>query len=196
MDPLDSTKLANSLQDWRTWLVLVVAAACGLLGGVAHHFVSPAEPETSFYGFLFIGAAAALAALLFINPSDGVRLVALSVLAGYSGKALLDAADAKTRTVLAREDAARSRAEGLRAIEAGKEALRTAQELANVNAVLKKQLLDAADDKKRSDIMGALKRALPPEHAAAVDKPADAYHHELQRISSRLDAALRVLEKR
>jgi hypothetical protein len=193
MDALDTSKIGGTLSQRSTWLVLVIAAGCGLLGGLAHRFGSPPEDPTSLASYVVVGAASALAALLVINPSDGVRLVALSILAGYGGKAFLEATEARAKVLIATSETARAKDEAKQAVQIGREAIGTANKLAQQAAALERSLMEKSNAKKREDIIGPLQGALPQDLAPFVSKPPASYQAELNVLGKKLDDIERLL---
>ena len=119
--------LADSLKNWYTWVVIIIAAVSGIIGGLAHKLTSPLDDKTSLWVYAIVGGVASLAVLYILSPPDGIKLIALSLAAGYAGKAVLDALEARVKTALAQADAARAKETGQKAIEAGKKAVSMAQ---------------------------------------------------------------------
>lgn len=63
METIDITKLVSSLKNLDTWVILIIASAFGMLGGLAHKLTSPPEDKTSLSGYIVVGAVASLAVL-------------------------------------------------------------------------------------------------------------------------------------
>lgn len=72
---------------------------------------------------------ASLAVLFIFFPLEPVKLIALSLAAGYGGKAVLDALEARVKTAIAQAETAKAKEEGKKAIETGKAAVKHAQTL-------------------------------------------------------------------
>jgi len=121
--------LIESLLTWQTWLIVGISALFGLLGGLAHKLTSPPDDKTSKWVYIVIGGVASLSVLYIFSPQDGVKLIALSLAAGYAGKAVLDALEARIKTALAQKDADQAKETAQKAIEAGKKAVDMAQNL-------------------------------------------------------------------
>lgn len=129
METIDITKLVGSLKDWDTWVVIIIVSIFGMLGGLAHKLTSPPEDKTSLPGYIVVGAVASLAVLFIFFPLEPVKLIALSLAAGYGGKAVLDALEARVKTAIAQAETAKAKEEGKKAVETGKAAVKYAQTL-------------------------------------------------------------------
>jgi hypothetical protein len=179
--------LVGSIKDWDTWVVLLIVAAFGLLGGLAHKLTSPPEDKTSSLRYMLVGIVASLAVLFVFTPSDAVRLIALSLAAGYGGKAVLDALEARVKVALAKEETARAKKDGQKALEAGKEAVRHAQKLSQINKELEKALMEATKQ-TRETILGTLTAPLPGEVHSFVAKSPEVLADELKQLSYKLES--------
>ena len=84
----------------------------------------------SLLGYIVVGAIASLAVLFIFPPNDdAVRLIALAVVSGYGGKAILDALEARMKVAIAqaevkgaKEEANKNKAEAEEAKTNGKKA--------------------------------------------------------------------------
>ncbi len=125
-------QLVTSLCTLQTWIILGTAAICGIVGGYARKLTSPSEDTQStpplkdkkywlsWWGALVVGAVASLAVLyVFPLENEFYKLVALSLAAGYGGKAILDALEARIKTAIEKEKTARAKEDGKKAIGAG-----------------------------------------------------------------------------
>ena len=186
MDAIDIGKLGTSLRDRNTWLILLLAAGFGILGGFAHKLGSAADDTGSVAGLILVGAASALAALLVINPSDGVRLVALSVIAGYGGKAFLDATEARAKVLISSAEAVKAKNEARQAIQIGKEAVGIASKLTKTQAALERALMEKSSAKNREEVLGPIQRSLPRDLASFAGGSPEQREAELERLSKRL----------
>jgi hypothetical protein len=90
MENIDISKLLQELLQWKTLGFLGLVAFFGILGGAAKKYVTPKDKRKSDWSYIIVGASSAIAILLVITPKDAIMLVALSIAAGYAGKAVLD----------------------------------------------------------------------------------------------------------
>ena len=165
METIDIAKLVGSLKDWDTWVVIIIVSIFGMLGGLAHKLTSPSEDKTSLPSYIVVGAVASLAVLFVFTPSDPVRLIALSLAAGYGGKAVLDALEARVKTAIAQAETAKAKEEGKKAIETGKAAVKHAQTL----------------------LEKATKGLEATNLELMIGKSPDAFSDELKKLSNKLD---------
>jgi len=169
------TELIKSLGEWQTWIVVpIISLVAGALGGFAKRLTSPPEDRTPVLGYLVVGAVASVAVLFVLIPSEGVKLLAQSLAAGYAGKAILDALGEWVKTALARKETADAKEKGKQATEAGKEAVNQAQTLASV---LEKTLAEGKPGEETHEVL----RTLFP---ADTLKTLDRLQHELERLAS------------
>jgi hypothetical protein len=117
----DLSHLATSFS-LDTWIVLVVVMAFGMLGGWAHRLGAQGDDATTLVGHVVLGAVAALGSLWVIAPSDPVKLIALSVIAGYAGKAVMSSLQARVEAATAKEATKKANEQKDEAIKVGKEA--------------------------------------------------------------------------
>lgn len=186
METIDIAKLVGSLKDWDTWVVIIIVSIFGMLGGLAHKLTSPPEDKTSLPGYIVVGAVASLAVLFIFFPLEPVKLIALSLAAGYGGKAVLDALEARVKTAIAQAETAKAKEEGKKAVEAGKEAVSYAQKLAETNKQLEKDLI-AAKGQPREAILETLKTPLSVELQSFIAKSPEVIADELKKLSNKLD---------
>ena len=186
MEAIDIAKLVTSITNWSTWVILIVVSIFGMLGGLAHKLTSPPDDKTSLPGYMVVGAVASLAVLFIFVPSDAVRLIALSLAAGYGGRAVLDALEARVKMALAQAETAKAKEGGRRAVETGKEAVSYAQQLCQINKELEIALMGERKQ-PRETILGTLKAPLPPDLHSFVAKSPEALTDELKQLSNRLD---------
>lgn len=186
METIDIAKLVGSIKSLDTWVVLIIVSIFGMLGGLAHKLTSPPEDKTSLPGYLVVGAVASLAVLFVFAPSDAVRLIALSLAAGYGGKAVLNALEARVKTALAEAKTDKAKEEGKKAVEAGKEAISHAQKLSRINKELEKALMKATQQ-PRETILETLKAPLPTDLHSFVTKSSESVTDELKQLSNKLD---------
>jgi len=182
METIDIVKLVGSIKSGDTWIVILSVAIAGIVGGLAHKLTSPPEDKTSLPGYVVVGAVSALAVLFVFAPADAVRLVALSLAAGYGGKAILNALEARVVTALARAETARAKEEGAKAVEAGKEAVQHAQALLRINEQFDRALREPSEQ-PREAALASLKTRLS-EFAI---QPAKDISGELQKLEARLN---------
>lgn len=178
--------LVSHIKNWETWEVLIIVSIFGMLGGLAHKLTSPSEDKTPLWGYIVVGAVASLAVLFIFVPQDVVRLIALSVAAGYGGKAVLDALEARVKTALAMAETDKAKEEGKKAVEVGKEAVSHAQKLSQINKELEKALMQVSEQ-PREIILEALKAPLPVDLHSFVAKSPEAVTDELKQLFNKLD---------
>ncbi len=78
------------------WILIVIVAVLGAFGGLSHKLTeSKDESKTGVISYMIVGAVASLAVLYVFNPADSLKLVALTLVAGYAGKSILDAFQSK-----------------------------------------------------------------------------------------------------
>lgn len=141
MENFNIIELVDSLSAESTWIVLLIAAIFGMLGGLAHVLVSPPEEKKRYEACIIVGAVSSIAVLFIFDPKNAIKLIALSLIAGYSGKAVLDALGLRVKLALASEKAAEAEERGEEAIEVGKKAQQTASELHQYSQALEKDLI-------------------------------------------------------
>jgi hypothetical protein len=186
--------LVGSIKNWNTWVVLLTVAIFGVIGGLAHKLTSPPEDEMSSLRFILVGAVSSLAVLFVFTPSDAVRLIALSLVAGYGGKAVLDALEARVKVALAKEETAKAKDDGKKAVEAGKEAVSQAQKLSQINKELEKALI-TLKGQPRETIYEGLKAPLPVDLHSFVAKSPEAVTEGLKHLSYTLDSLEKSFKK-
>ncbi len=186
METVDIARLVGSLKDWDTWVVIIIVSIFGMLGGLAHKLTSPPEDKTSLPGYIVVGAVASLAVLFIFSPLEPVKLIALSLAAGYGGKAVLDALEARVKTAIAQAETAKAKEEGKKAVESGKEAIGYAQKLAETNKQLEIDLM-AAKGQPREAILETIKTPLPVELHSFIAKSPEVLADEIKQLSNKLD---------
>jgi hypothetical protein len=194
METIEIAKLVGSIKSWDTWVVIFIVAIFGILGGLAHKLTTPPEDKTSSLRYILVGAVASLAVLFVFTPSDAVRLIALSLAAGYGGKAVLDALEARVKVALAKEETAKAKEDGKKAVEAGKEAVSQAQKLYQVNKELEKALI-TVKGQPRETIYEGLKVPLPADLHSYVARSPEAVTEELKLLSYTLDSLEKSFKK-
>ena len=149
MAAIDPSKLINSFESLATWGVFVIVAVFGSIGGIAHMMTAPSDDKTPWYQYVIVGAVASLAALFVFSPNDDpVRLVALAIVAGYGGKAILDALESKVQTAIAQAEISNLKDQGQKAIATGKDAVALGQQMAQAaNAAHPALLANTSVDK-------------------------------------------------
>lgn len=120
--------LWSSFTDLDTIGVLVVAAAFGALGGFVKHITAAPAPEAPVVKYAgakaaLVGLVAAVGALYALTPENGVKLVGMALVAGYAGKALLDALEARLRLATAERKVQTERADKHTALDVAEKAL-------------------------------------------------------------------------
>lgn len=112
LDTTDPASLLDSLKAGQTWAVLGVAFGVGFVGGATHWATrlgtpGDAGPRPPLWAEGLIGAVAAVAILFVLRPSDGVALMASSLVAGYAGRAVMSALEDKAKAIVAQNELAR-----------------------------------------------------------------------------------------
>ena len=186
--------LADSLINLDTWEVIAAVSGFGILGGYAHKLTSPPDDKTSLRVYLIVGGVAALAVLYVLSPPDGIRLIALSLAAGYAGKAVLDALEARVKIALAQADAAQAKETGQKAIEASKRAVSMAQNLSQKSNILEKALLDTKGHSKEG-IFEMMKKQFPENTHGFDITSTDSLTKELECLANELDFLENSLKK-
>lgn len=177
--------LAESLKVWNTWVVIVIAAVAGIVGGLAHKLTSPPDDNTSLWVYAIVGGVASLAVLYVLSPPDGVKLIALSLAAGYAGKAVLDALEARVKTALAQKDAEQAKETAKKAIETGKEATGIVQNLSQRNDLLEKAL--EATGQPKNEILESFMGQIPGKVLDIMEEPTGSLTKKIEDLSKRLD---------
>jgi len=83
------------------WILVVIVGVLGAFGGLSHKLTeSKEESKTGTLSYMVVGAVASLAVLYVFNPADSLKLVALSLVAGYAGKSILNAFQSKLEATI------------------------------------------------------------------------------------------------
>jgi hypothetical protein len=106
------------LGDVHMWLVLLAVAISGIVGGIARKITAEQGSTENMLTDGFIGAVTALA-MMFVIPGDtaGIRVLALSIVSGYTGKTLLDALRARAQLIVSQEQTKQAAKAGLAAVD-------------------------------------------------------------------------------
>jgi hypothetical protein len=188
MPDLNIEKLAAELKQVKTWLVLGGVAFAGLFGGLAHFYATaPTDGQISLVGHLVVGAVAALSMLFLVAPDNAARLVALALVAGYAGQVILGAWEAQLKAAVAAAQIAQLKDDGRVAVETGKEAIAQAQALNAISREAIDELLKAKPQTNRAEVIGTLKRAVPPEAHGALEASPEGVAAELRVLSRSLE---------
>lgn len=194
METINISNLAEAIKKWDTWVIIIIVSISGILGGFAHKLTSPPEDKTSWPRYLVVGAVASLAVLFVFVPTDPVRLIALSLAAGYGGKSVLDALEARVKTALAEKETAKAKEDGTKAVEAGKKAVSQAQKLSQIKRELEKDLMKVKGQ-PREAILEAVTAPLPAAlHSFAAKSPEDV-DDELKQLSYTLESLEKSFKK-
>lgn len=125
--------LWDSIGTAETLGVVAIAAAGGALGGLANHLAADPRPTSApadpgrVWKSMVVGLVAAVAALYALDPTTGVKLIAMAVVAGYAGKALLGALEARLKLAAALEETRAAVADRAEAIDVATDALTVAR---------------------------------------------------------------------
>jgi len=183
---IDLTVFAASVHSGYTWLVLAIALVSGIVGGLSHKLRALPDDTTPLLVYIVVGGVASLAVLYVFSPQDCIKLIALSIAAGYGGKAVLDAMEARIKTALAQQDAARAKEAGQATVDAGKEAVTLAKGLAAKSDALEKALIKAKGQ-SRAAVMESLQSEIPSEAWTSVSEPTTPITEKLDELASKLD---------
>jgi len=183
----------GNIKNWDTLIFLAIAAISGMLGGIAHRSTSPPDDRTSWWSNLVVGAVASLAVLFVFTPSDAVRLIALSLIAGYGGKAILDALEAKVKTAIAEAETVKVKDDGKETTKAGKEIGSIAQKLLQINKELEKNLMEAKGQPREAIYEGL--PPLPVDLQSFAAKSPEDVTDELKQLFNKLDFLEKSFEK-
>ena len=184
MESINVVEMVGNMKNWGMWGILGIAAGFGALGGLAHKLTSPPEDKTSLPGYLIVGIVASLAVLFVFTPSDAVKFIALSLVAGYGGKSVLNALEARVKTALAEKETADTKDDGKKAVETGKEAISQAQKLCDINKKLEEDLINIKGQPRKA-IYEGLTTLTEGLHSFAAKSP-DAVMYELSQLSNKL----------
>jgi hypothetical protein len=163
MIDFNTPQVASSLLSKDTLEVIAAASLGGLVGGFGNHLRTPNEQSPKLHVSLILGVLASLVALYVLEPSSGVKLVALSIAAGYGGKATLDAMQARVQAQIAQQQAQQARQDAAQATQKAEDSTRKLVQAIGMG----RKALDHA-----KNIHGAyaeLKKAFtPPDPSAAL----------------------------
>jgi len=87
------TDIFNSLKDWSLLWVVLIAAVVGFLGGAIHVW-SGADHDLvgnlTFWQSGLLGSLTSICVYFVVTPNVGIKFIALSLIAGYGGKLIMD----------------------------------------------------------------------------------------------------------
>jgi hypothetical protein len=178
MENVNLFELAYPLGRSYIWLVLLVVIACGALGGLANMFASPREERSSLASYLVVGSVAAIAILLIFTPTHVIKLIAVSVVAGYAGRALLNEVLAKVISMIAKS-------KGTEAIQTARQIRNYATEL-NAYAQELERLLEEKGQPRQA-LLESFARSVPAKPVVAVKSP-EQVSADLEQLSGTLDS--------
>ncbi|HUR81756.1 MAG TPA: hypothetical protein VM733_13390 [Thermoanaerobaculia bacterium] len=198
MQSSDIVKLANELANGETWAVLAAVAIAGVLGGLARKLTAPPSDVATTRADAVVGGVTALAMLMVVPAQQQlVGLLGLSIVAGFTGKSLLDALRSRAEALLAKEQAKEARnaaadadAKRKEAVKTGLAAVRKANELAAAGDHVTNELTLLTPD-LRSSLAKASPRLFltegadthkPTLFAANLKSELDALESELQEL--------------
>lgn len=123
---MDITKLWGLIDDWRLWAVCGIAFGLGALGGVIRALTAEPPPDPppprrdprwAAARLFFVGGIAAVAVMYVTLPESAMALIGGSLVAGYAGKAILDALESRAKLAAATARADENRRLALRAFD-------------------------------------------------------------------------------
>ena len=93
----DVSKIIESICQSSTWIVLFITVVFGAVGGITHKITEDKDQisKMGIFANILVGSVAALAVLYILPPSEAFKLIAVSVVASYAGKSLLDLLQSK-----------------------------------------------------------------------------------------------------
>ncbi len=194
METLDVVKLVDSIFSFKTWIVLIIVSIFGLLGGLSHKLTAPSEDKTPWWSYSVVGIVASLAILFVFAPSDPVRLIALSLAAGYGGKAVLDALKARVEVAITKTELVTTKENGGKAVEVGTKLGSIAQKLQQANKELENALIKATA-LSRDAVFKTLTVPLPADLQSFLAKPPEATANELNQLIAQLNILGRSFQK-
>lgn len=139
-----------------------------------------------------MGIVAALAILFVFAPSDPVRLIALSLAAGYGGKAVLDALKARVEVAITKTELVTTKENGGKAVEVGTKLGSVAQKLQQANKELENALIKATA-LSRDAVFKTV--PLPADLQSFLAKPPEATANELNQLIAQLNILERSFQK-
>ena len=87
---VDYSRLAEYFRHGSIWCLVGLAVVFGALGGFVHRYAVPAEDRGVWYGGVLMGAAGAIAFMFVMIPTEPLRFLAVSLVAGFGGKAIIE----------------------------------------------------------------------------------------------------------
>jgi len=112
---VNAPELVNALHDVNMLLLVALAAVLGVIGAAARATAAavkddrgdppPPPPKNPRLQVAVTGAIAAVAVLWLSAPSTAIAFIGGSLVAGYAGKAVLDALEAKVIAGIAQREA-------------------------------------------------------------------------------------------
>lgn len=192
METLDVVKLIDSIYSLKTWIVLIIVSIFGILGGLSHKLTSSPDDKTSLWGYIVVGAVASIAVLFVSQPADAVRLIALSVAAGYGGRAVLDALEARVKVAITKTELVTTKENGGKAVEVGTKLGSVAQKLQQANKELENALIKATA-LSRDAVFKTV--PLTADLQSFLAKPPEATANELNQLIAQLNILERSFQK-
>jgi hypothetical protein len=180
METINTDALVLAMSNWNTWVILLVVALAGILGGLAHKLTSPIEDKMSLVGYVVVGAVASLAVLFVFVPKDAVRLIALSLASGYGGKSILNALEEKVKTAIAKADAADAKEKGKEVADAAQKAISIAQSYSQIHNIV-------SATEGQENFLKSFKAKLPVNLHSFTEKPTELHIDELKQLSNKVE---------
>jgi hypothetical protein len=99
---MDINNLINEIQNPNLWVTLGIAIISGIIGGWTHKITDSNTNEIKIKtsSYIVIGIVASIAVLFIKTPSDPIKLIAFTIIAGYAGKSVLDALKSKLEAAI------------------------------------------------------------------------------------------------
>jgi hypothetical protein len=183
---LDAEKIPQAFGTGDTWAVIAIAFVAGMLGGLAHRLAADKNDKTPLLWYLVLGGASAVAALFVISRDDPYKFVGACVVAGFAGKAVLSALQARLEASIAKAEARKSRQGAKKAINIGKQAIAEARRVASERADENGQIARRLVEKRHLPVKDVL-RELPGAFSSLPEK--------LEMDSNAIETTLRTHEE-
>jgi hypothetical protein len=87
---VDYSSLVEYFRHGSTWLLVAIAVGAGAIGGFVHRYAVPPADRGVWYAGILMGAAGAVAFMFIMIPDDPFRFLAVSLVAGFGGKAIIE----------------------------------------------------------------------------------------------------------
>jgi len=152
----DAEKIPQAFGIGETWAAIAIAFAAGMLGGLAHKLAADENDKMPLLSYLLVGGVSALAALFVISRDDPYKFFGACVAAGFAGKAVLSAMQARLEASVAKAEARKGRQGAKKAIHIGKQAIEEARRIASERAEESGRIARRLIEKRHSKVEDVL----------------------------------------